>query len=76
MCPNVTNMARLFLIVRIDFEVPIQQVWRYARLMVAVRCRLVLAGSDHGYAALTQLTTDTTVPDIQQISFSSPVIRE
>ena len=63
--PNISDVTGPFLVWFIRCEVTIQQVWRNVELMIAVRCRLVCARSNHGYAVLTHQPAHAAVADIQ-----------
>ena len=63
--PNISDVTGPFLVWVIRREVTIQQVWRNVEFMIAVRCRLVFARSNHGYAVLTHQPAQAAVADIQ-----------
>jgi len=62
--PDIADVARPFLIGHICHKVTVKQVGCNVEPVIAIRCHLVFACSDDGYAVLAHQSANTAVPHI------------
>ena len=73
-CPDVADVARPFLVWKIDSEVTIQRVRRYIEAVMAIGRGLVFVSSDHVNAVIAHQSANTAMTNGQTQLLSSCVI--